>query len=175
MYSVIGADAQTYGPVELDAIRTWCADGRITADTWIVDPIDGQKKRAVDLPEVAQHLTARKPPTQTMTPPPDPRFRMPNQAPIQNYNYSAPYQQGAFVNSPPKSKLLAIVLAVLLGGFGIHRFYLGHITTGIVMLVLAVATLGFGLAITAIWALVDIVLIATGALRDGNNRPLTWP
>lgn len=35
-----------------------------------------------------------------------------------------------------KSKVVAAVLAFFLGGFGIHRFYVGKIGSGLVMLVL---------------------------------------
>lgn len=40
------------------------------------------------------------------------------------------------VATPPKSRSVAIVLALLLGGLGIHRFYLGHLGLGVIYLVL---------------------------------------
>ena len=39
------------------------------------------------------------------------------------------------VYQDPKSRPLAIVLALLLGGFGIHRFYVGPISWGIAYLI----------------------------------------
>jgi len=43
--------------------------------------------------------------------------------------------QHGVVAGETKSRPLAIVLALLLGGFGVHRFYLGPIAWGIVYLV----------------------------------------
>jgi hypothetical protein len=61
-----------------------------------------------------------------------------------------------------KSQIVALVLALLVGGLGIHRFYLGYIWQGVVQLL----TLG-GLGI---WALIDLIRIITGDLqpKDGS-------
>ncbi len=61
-----------------------------------------------------------------------------------------------------KSRGVALALAVLLGPFGGHRFYVGKTGTGVLML----ATLG-GLGI---WYLYDVILIASGSFRDADNR-----
>ena len=52
----------------------------------------------------------------------------------------------------------AILLCYFLGVLGIHRFYVGKVGTGILMIV---TFGGFG-----IWVIVDMVLIATGSFRD---------
>ena len=68
----------------------------------------------------------------------------------------------ALAASSGKSQTTAIILAVLVGTLGIHRFYLGYTWQGVVQLL----TLGgFG-----IWALIDIIRIATGDLqpKDGS-------
>jgi TM2 domain-containing membrane protein YozV len=54
-----------------------------------------------------------------------------------------------------------ILLCFFLGTFGIHRFYVGKVGTGILMLL----TLG-GIGI---WTLVDFIIIVTGSFRDGNG------
>ena len=42
-------------------------------------------------------------------------------------------------NAPAEKKLPAGLLAIFLGGLGIHKFYLGYNTAGIIMLVVTVA------------------------------------
>ena len=46
-------------------------------------------------------------------------------------------------------KVIAGVLAILLGYLGIHKFYLGYTTAGLVMLLISVCTCG--IAGTVIW------------------------
>jgi len=41
-------------------------------------------------------------------------------------------------------KLVAGLLGILLGGFGVHKFYLGMTTPGIIQLVITLVTCGFG-------------------------------
>ena len=62
----------------------------------------------------------------------------------------------------PRSRLVALLFCVFLGAFGVHRFYVGKIGTGILMLV----TIG-GLGI---WILIDLILIAVGSFRDKEGR-----
>lgn len=45
---------------------------------------------------------------------------------------SPPQQQ---VYGPPKSRIVAGILGLLLGGLGVHKFYLGNIGLGIVYLI----------------------------------------
>jgi TM2 domain-containing membrane protein YozV len=44
-------------------------------------------------------------------------------------------RQADVVYTEPKSRPIAIVLALLLGGFGIHRFYVGPISWGVAYLI----------------------------------------
>ena len=75
-----------------------------------------------------------------------------------------------------KSKLTAGVLGVLLGGLGIHRFYLGYTTIGIIQAVLGVAgivTCGITSIISWIWGLVEGIMILTGSInKDAQGNPL---
>lgn len=76
---------------------------------------------------------------------------------IQNLSKANDVQQA----NGEKSQVVALVLGLLLGGLGIHRFYLGYTWQGVVQLLTAG---GCG-----IWALIDIIRIATGDLgpKDG--------
>lgn len=65
-------------------------------------------------------------------------------------------------NSGGKSQIIALILVILLGGLGIHRFYLGYIGIGVIQLLTAG---GCG-----IWALIDLIRIITGDLKPNNGR-----
>lgn len=43
-----------------------------------------------------------------------------------------------------KQKLVAGILGILLGGFGIHHFYLGSNMAGVILLVASIVTCGIG-------------------------------
>lgn len=58
----------------------------------------------------------------------------------------------------------AVLLCFFLGNLGVHRFYLGKIGTGILMLI----TLG-GLGI---WTIIDFVRLIVGSLKDKNGLAL---
>lgn len=64
-----------------------------------------------------------------------------------------------------KSKTTALILSILLGTIGVDRFYLGYVGLGILKLIT-----GGGLGI---WWIIDIILIATGKLKDKNGYPLS--
>ncbi len=65
-------------------------------------------------------------------------------------------------NVSEKGFVPVLLLCILLGGLGVHRFYVGKVGTGILMLI----TLG-GLGI---WSLIDLVLIATSNFKDKEGK-----
>ena len=79
------------------------------------------------------------------------------------------------LNIKIKNKLLAGLLALFLGGMGIHRFYLGYIKIGIVQLSLCVLgyfTGGITWVIVQIWALIESILIFLGKIKDSEGNDL---
>ena len=68
-----------------------------------------------------------------------------------------------------KSKLFAGLMGIILGGFGIHNFYLGFTGKGIAQIFVTIFTCGFG----AIWGLIEGIMILTGSINtDANGNPL---
>ena len=63
-----------------------------------------------------------------------------------------------------KEWLTALLISLFVGTLGIDRFYLGYTGLGILKLI----TLGG----CGIWALIDLIRIATGSLKDANGLPL---
>lgn len=81
----------------------------------------------------------------------------------------------------PKSKLAAGLLAIFLGQFGVHNFYLGYTSKAIVQLVLTIvgyitACFVIGAFIilgVCIWGVVEGILILTGSIAtDAKGIPL---
>ena len=80
------------------------------------------------------------------------------------------------VGVQPKQKIVAALLGILLGWLGIHRFYLGYTTIGIIQLVLGLlgaVTCGITTIAAWVWGIVDGVMILTGSMRtDAQGVPL---
>ena len=61
-----------------------------------------------------------------------------------------------------KSQVIALILVLVVGYLGIHRFYLGYTWQGIVQLL----TLG----LCGIWSLIDLIRIITGDLKPKDGE-----
>lgn len=72
--------------------------------------------------------------------------------------------------SGDKNQLVALVLAILIGGLGIHNFYLGRTWKGIAQIALALTSFLIvpGIALL-VWVIIDIVRIITGSLTPKNG------
>ncbi len=80
---------------------------------------------------------------------------------------------GQPVVGAPKQWIVALLLAFFLGPFGIHNFYLGYTTKGIIQLVISLTVVG--LFVTGIWALIDFIMIImrSGSYAcDAQGQPL---
>lgn len=96
--------------------------------------------------------------------PAQPGMVSPEQPPTQSFQPTQPYEQPGMPGGEQKSFLVAVLLSIFVGYLGVDRFYLGYTGLGILKLV----TLGG----CGIWSIVDIILIATGNLKDKNGVPL---
>ena len=72
--------------------------------------------------------------------------------------------------SKKKSKILAFLLAILLGPLGFHNFYLGRWKRGFFQFGLAFLTVGAGLVITIPWAWTEGLLILVGIYSLGPKN-----
>lgn len=69
-----------------------------------------------------------------------------------------------------KSRLAAFLLAFFLGGFGVHRFYVGRVKSGVIMLILTLTIIGA--IISGIWATIDWIFILLGDFEDEDGKKL---
>jgi TM2 domain-containing membrane protein YozV len=58
-------------------------------------------------------------------------------------------------------KIVAGILGILLGAFGIHKFYLGYTKEGVIMLLVSVLTFGFGGFVMGVIGLIEGILYLT--------------
>ena len=82
--------------------------------------------------------------------------------------------QGPYQPQPQaKSKIAAGILGILLGCFGVHNFYLGYTGKAIAQLCLSLLSCGVLSFASAIWGLVEGIMILTGSINtDANGIPL---
>ena len=82
--------------------------------------------------------------------------------------YGQPFAAGA-----PKQWIVAVILAFFLGTLGVHNFYLGYTTKGIIQLVLTITVIG--IFVSGPWALIDFImlLMRSGSYAtDAQGQPL---
>ena len=69
-----------------------------------------------------------------------------------------------------KSKIVAGILGILLGGLGIHNFYLGFTKKAVIQLLITVLSVGFLSWVSAIWGLVEGILILVSKYGEQWHR-----
>lgn len=76
-------------------------------------------------------------------------------------------------NISKKSRMGAFLLSLFFGVFGVHRFYVGKISSGVFQLLMTISV--FLSPVSFIWNFIDIIKILTGEFidRDGQ-KVLKW-
>lgn len=156
MYVIFGADGKAYGPVDVRTICQWVDEGRVIPSTVLLEVSTNRQFLAQDVPALSIAFTHRYPAALGVA--------VPGQV------HTGMIRPG--LNPIPKNKVTAIILTVLLGGFGVHRFYLGHHATGALMLVLTLLTpVTFCLSFVAvsIWTTVDLIALVADRMPDSDG------
>jgi TM2 domain-containing membrane protein YozV len=86
------------------------------------------------------------------------------------YGQPAPYGMAPY-DPQAKSKLAAGLFGIFLGSLGVHRFYLGYTTIGIIQIVVTIFTCGIG----GLWGFIEGILYLVGSngyTTDATGRPL---
>ena len=77
-------------------------------------------------------------------------------------------------NQPSKNKVVAGLLAIFLGGFGVHNFYLGYNGKAVAQLLITVLSCCLLSFISSIWGFIEGILILSGNIDvDANGNKLT--
>lgn len=84
-------------------------------------------------------------------------------------------KQGNVNNNPnAKSKLAGGLLGIFLGALGVHNFYLGYTGKAVGQLLITILSCGILSFVSAIWGLIEGIMILAGNIdKDANGNPLS--
>jgi TM2 domain-containing membrane protein YozV len=141
MYKIIGADGHEYGPVTAEQLQQWIREGRANTQTKAQGEGSAEFKTLAEFPEFHASLGIS-----PATPPP----------------ISPPVQAQVATRPPGADKrIVAGVLAILLGSLGVHKFILGYTREGIITLLIDLFTCGIGVSVMAIIGLIEGIIYLT--------------
>lgn len=120
MYKILGTDGKEYGPVSLEQLKQWIAEGRVNAQSRVQQAGSTEWKSAGEVPEINAFFAPPAPPAGTLAPPIPPAVALLPQLPTPTQG-----QKGLAI----ASFVLGLASFVLcLGVFaGIPAVILGHI------------------------------------------------
>jgi TM2 domain-containing membrane protein YozV len=83
---------------------------------------------------------------------------------------------GKMIKTKPegsKSKVVAGLFGIFLGSLGVHNFYLGYTGKALAQLLMTLLSFGFLGIVSAVWGLVEGIMILTGSInQDANGNSL---
>ena len=88
--------------------------------------------------------------------------------------YNPPqYQPQAGIDPPPgdmqRSRIAAGILGIILGAYGVHSFYLGNTSRGLMQLLISILTCGVGAIVMQIWGILDGIKLLDGRINTDAN------
>jgi TM2 domain-containing membrane protein YozV len=137
-------DGEDYGPVSRRELDQWASEGRLNADCQLLKDGSEQWQWATDLypaldPEAAATSAAAT---------------------------AGAVSAGGEISD--KKKMTAALLGILLGAFGVHRFYLGYTGMGVAQILVTCCT-----CVGGWWGVIEGIMILTGSFnRDALGRKL---
>jgi len=199
LWHVQDPEGETYGPINKRELNAWHAAGRLTADWQILREGADQWQWASDLyPSLAGEVElepADESPARAAGDLGENGFAISplSSTPAEANPFSFAAQEttsvprggprrgrgtsrnlttsGGAVSTQPgeKSKIAAGLLGLFLGGWGIHRFYLGFTKIGIIQIVVTILTCGLG----GLWGVIEGIMILAGKMNvDAQGRQL---
>lgn len=68
----------------------------------------------------------------------------------------------------PNNWLICLLLTIFLGEIGAHKFYVGRIKEGVIMLILTITVIGFVVSFV-IWV-IDLINLLSGNFKDSDGK-----
>jgi TM2 domain-containing membrane protein YozV len=180
VYQVIGTDGAPGEPVSLQDLQQMAAVGTVNKSTHIVDMVNGTTLAAGDMfpgDEVFAAESAAAPAAAAVVEPEPapapapvveaPAAPLPAAAPAPPPPTPAPQSTSAQITAAyntamteKKSKVVAGLLAIFLGSFGVHQFYIGNKKLGIILLCITVGSIGLTIVTFGLLGLILMPLVS---------------
>lgn len=157
MQYYLGQNGQTLGPYSLDQMKQLSSTGKIT-------PADFAWRQGMANWVPVSEVLGAMIPAPALAPPPvpvaaaGPAFAKTAPQPAARVQPSMRQQVAA-----AKSRVAYILLALFLGGLGIHNFYAGYVGRGVAQLLISLLSIGLLAWVSGIWALVECFVIKQDA------------